>query len=111
MRRTPLARGKPLRRVSERMRDIKVADGAWSEAVRWRDDHRCQARAKVPAVACAGEVVAHHIYPKEDFPHLRHEVRNGVSLCPAHHNWVHDVDPWRARSVAIGLLGPFRETV
>lgn len=112
MRRTPLKRGtvglkrgRGLRQQSTKMREETApADRAWSLAVRTRDDYRCRARTLVPLVGCSGTIHAHHVWPKEDFPHLRHEISNGLSLCEAHHRWVHDGDPFTARQ--LGLLQP-----
>lgn len=34
---------------------------------------------------CDGKMVAHHILPWRDFPELRYEVNNGITLCHFHH--------------------------
>lgn len=59
-------------------------DAKWSKAVRERDGYSCRrCRRWDPAVQ------AHHIHSKKQRPDLRHELDNGVSLCPACHRHVH----------------------
>jgi len=54
----------------------------WSERVRKRDGHRC--------VLCGSQRIrSHHILPKEEYPSLRFQISNGVTLCYLHHTAVH----------------------
>lgn len=55
----------------------------WSKAVRARDGHKC--------VECGatGRLHAHHIKPWKDYPKLRHELSNGITLCPPCHSRAH----------------------
>lgn len=93
----------PLKPVSDRQKVIAGLDAAWSRRVRERD-RRCVLRGQVPEVRCWGGLAAHHIWPKEDYPARRHDESNGVTACAAHHDWVHNRDPLRARR--LGFLRP-----
>lgn len=53
----------------------------WRYQIFKRDRHLCRINNK----DCFGKVVAHHILPWSDFPELRYEVKNGVTLCQTHH--------------------------
>jgi len=34
---------------------------------------------------CSGYCIVHHILPWRDFPELRYEIKNGITLCQHHH--------------------------
>ncbi|MBU2249782.1 MAG: hypothetical protein KKD77_23750, partial [Gammaproteobacteria bacterium] len=53
----------------------------WSREVKMRDGWKC----KINNQDCKGKVIAHHILPWRDFPELRYQVNNGITLCLAHH--------------------------
>lgn len=53
----------------------------WRKSVRDRDGWLC----KMVNSDCLGKVVAHHILPWAEFPELRYEVNNGITLCNFHH--------------------------
>ena len=53
----------------------------WAMTVKNRDNWKC----KINNKDCEGKVVAHHILPWKDFPELRYEINNGITLCHAHH--------------------------
>ena len=53
----------------------------WSKAVKTRDGWKC----KIANQDCSGKVVAHHILTWRDYPELRYELKNGITLCHAHH--------------------------
>ena len=53
----------------------------WSLSVKRRDDWKC----RILNSDCEGKVVAHHILGWIDFPELRYEINNGITLCHAHH--------------------------
>lgn len=56
----------------------------WSKDVRGRDGHKC--------IGCGakGKLHAHHIKPWKEFPELRYDIENGVTLCPTCHQKAHD---------------------
>src|SRR3990167_9767653 len=53
----------------------------WSKNVKNRDDWKCRIADK----NCDGRLEAHHILSWKDFPELRFELNNGITLCHAHH--------------------------
>ena len=59
-------------------------DGAyrvWMIQVKNRDHWKC----KIADKNCNGRLEAHHILNWIDFPELRYEINNGITLCHAHH--------------------------
>lgn len=53
----------------------------WMKAVKNRDNWKC----KINNQDCQGKLEAHHILPWSNFPELRYEINNGISLCHFHH--------------------------
>lgn len=53
----------------------------WSLSVKNRDGWRC----KMANDLCSGRLEAHHILGWSNFPELRYELNNGITLCLAHH--------------------------
>lgn len=57
----------------------------WRRLVYERDGYRC--------VRCGYDkgktLQAHHIHPYSEYPELRHDLTNGVTLCKQCHAWVH----------------------
>ena len=53
----------------------------WVKKVKKRDYSKCRIRNK----DCSGYLIAHHILSWSEFPELRYLVRNGITLCQAHH--------------------------
>lgn len=53
----------------------------WRKSVRDRDGWVC----KISNGDCLGKVVAHHILPWRDYPELRYNINNGITLCRFHH--------------------------
>jgi len=53
----------------------------WRLSVYKRDNYKC----RISNCDCGGRIIAHHILPWRDFPELRYEVNNGITLCQAHH--------------------------
>lgn len=53
----------------------------WRIGVKNRDKWKC----KINNLDCNGKVEAHHILPWRDFPELRYNINNGITLCQAHH--------------------------
>jgi len=53
----------------------------WRKQVWIRDNWKC----KINNQDCKGKIKAHHILPWRDFPELRYNINNGITLCQAHH--------------------------
>ena len=53
----------------------------WSFTVKNRDNWECQ----IENSDCLGRMEAHHILRWKNFPELRYEVNNGITLCHFHH--------------------------
>lgn len=53
----------------------------WRQQVWGRDDFRC----KIASHDCNGRIEAHHILSWRDYPELRYNSNNGITLCHAHH--------------------------
>jgi len=63
----------------EERRSPKYKD--WSKRVKDRDIWKCRINNK----DCSGKVIAHHILSWSEFPELRYNINNGITLCLAHH--------------------------
>lgn len=81
----------PLARLGRRGKRNLSADNAWRLAVKVRDKWLCQRCKRKTAY-----VEAHHILGKQSNAHLRHDIRNGVTLCVdypgiggCHYNYAH----------------------
>lgn len=57
------------------------AYGEWRRQVWLRDNFKC----KMSNLDCDGRLEAHHILRWNDFPELRYELNNGITLCHHHH--------------------------
>lgn len=53
----------------------------WRETVFTRDGFKC----KIANADCVHEVHAHHILRFSEYPELRYQVSNGITLCKNHH--------------------------
>ncbi len=53
----------------------------WSKNIKKRDGWKCRIDNKY----CMGKVTAHHILSWRDYPELRYEINNGITLCEKHH--------------------------
>lgn len=53
----------------------------WMKSVKNRDGWKC----KIGNNDCGGRLEAHHILPWRDYPELRYDINNGISLCHYHH--------------------------
>lgn len=53
----------------------------WVKQVKKRDNWKCRMNNK----DCSGHCIVHHILPWRDYPELRYEVKNGITLCQHHH--------------------------
>jgi predicted restriction endonuclease len=58
----------------------------WRKDVYTRDNHTCQ----WPGCTTRKRLNAHHIKKWSQFPGLRFNVRNGITLCRQHHNLIKD---------------------
>ena len=56
-------------------------DKHWKYQVYKRDNFKC----KINNKDCGGRMEAHHILRWRDYPELRYEVNNGITLCLNHH--------------------------
>ena len=53
----------------------------WRKNVWIRDKFNC----KIKNSSCEGKIVAHHIFGWKDYPDLRYDINNGITLCKFHH--------------------------
>lgn len=53
----------------------------WRRKVKERDNNSC----KLSSNECGGKIEVHHILNWKDYPELRYQVTNGITLCHAHH--------------------------
>lgn len=67
--------------VKQRDRRNNPLNKIWRRAVWERDGFRCQIADK----ECEGRIEAHHILRWKDFPDLRFDINNGITLCHRHH--------------------------
>ena len=51
------------------------------KAVKKRDNWTC----RITDVNCGGRLEAHHILDWQNYPELRYQPNNGITLCVAHH--------------------------
>ena len=64
---------------SEERRSPKYKD--WRHQCIKRDKHICRINNK----DCFGNVIVHHILSWREYPELKYEINNGITLCHAHH--------------------------
>lgn len=67
--------------VKSERKDLDTQYRRWMLAVKKRDCWKCRIANK----DCNGRLEAHHILPWRDYPELRYEINNGITLCLAHH--------------------------
>lgn len=53
----------------------------WRSNIFKRDNWKCC----ITDTNCSGQLEAHHILNWSDYPELRYEINNGITLCHAHH--------------------------
>ena len=53
----------------------------WRAQVWLRDSYKC----KIANPDCNGRIEAHHILGWREYPELRYQTNNGITLCHAHH--------------------------
>lgn len=71
----------------------------WTKQVKNRDNYKC----KINNEDCNGRLEAHHMLSWIDYPELRYDINNGVTLCHDHHP--------RKRSEEKRLIPTFQELV
>lgn len=71
----------------------------WRMNIFKRDNFKC----KIFNSDCKGQLQAHHILNWKDYPELRYEINNGITLCVAHHP--------RGRAKEKRLIPTFQELV
>lgn len=70
--------------LSKRKRKDERNDSAyncWVLSIKKRDNWKC----KINNQDCSGYCMVHHILSWRDFPELRYNINNGITLCQAHH--------------------------
>ena len=71
-----------LQRYNDANKDRRsYAYNNWRKNVWLRDNYKC----RISNSECSGRIEVHHILSYADFPELRYEVNNGITLCRAHH--------------------------
>ncbi len=68
-----------LKKNREKAYDYAYKD--WMKQVKNRDEWKC----KISDENCEGSLESHHILNWIDFPELRYQINNGITLCHAHH--------------------------
>ena len=67
--------------VQSEKKHLNTRYNAWMLGVKRRDNWKC----KINNSACEGRLEAHHILNWIDYPELKYELNNGITLCHAHH--------------------------
>ncbi len=67
--------------IHNEYREYDIENKKWTKAVKDRDGWKC----KINNQDCCGWLYAHHILNWIDYPELRYQVNNGITLCHAHH--------------------------
>lgn len=62
-------------------RQIGVAHSEWVSKCKQRDGKKC----KLAGKECKGQLEVHHILRFSEYPVLRYEISNGITLCHYHH--------------------------
>ncbi len=57
------------------------ASNYWRKQVKLRDGNKC----KIANKDCNGQLEVHHILTWKDYPELRYDINNGITLCHFHH--------------------------
>ena len=89
-----------LKRFNDDHKDRRSsAYSAWRKEVWTRDKFQC----KIKNESCLGRIEAHHILGWSEYPELRYQINNGITLCHAHHP--------RKRAEEKRLIPTFKELV
>lgn len=86
-------------RKKDRLKAYDSAYKEWMLAIKKRDNWKC----KIANQDCSGRLEAHHILNWIDYPELRYDINNGITLCQAHHP--------RKRAEEKRLVIEFRELI
>ena len=71
-----------LKRFNDTAKDRRSSAYAdWRYRVKVRDKWKC----RISNYQCSGRLEVHHILGYTDYPELRYEINNGITLCHAHH--------------------------
>ena len=71
-----------LKRYNDESKDRRSsAYNSWRKQVWIRDSYKC----KIADKYCSGRIEVHHILNWKDYPELRYEINNGITLCHSHH--------------------------
>lgn len=71
-----------LKRFGNDVKDRRsYAYADWRKQVWLRDGFKC----KIANPDCSGRIEAHHILGWFEYPELRYQINNGITLCHAHH--------------------------
>ena len=62
-------------------RQIGTRHTEWARACKSRDGRKC----KLGGKDCSGQLEVHHILRFSEYPELRYQISNGITLCHAHH--------------------------
>jgi len=68
-----------LKKSDRRQDDVAII--YWRKSIYGKDKYKCQIFNK----DCKGRIEAHHILPWSEYPELRYEIKNGITLCQYHH--------------------------
>lgn len=58
-----------------------TANWEWKRLCKKRDKNKC----RIADYNCKGKLEIHHILSYKDYPELRYEINNGITLCHFHH--------------------------
>jgi len=83
--------------ISSQQRDRRVV--IWAKNVKERDGYKC----RIGNCDCSDVLEAHHILRWRDYPELRYEINNGITLCSFHHP--------RKREDEDKLVGTYQEII
>ena len=78
-----------MRSISKKRRLLLAERKRVREAVLERDKRQCQAKDLVPEVRCWGPLAVHEVKPRGRGGDWL-SVDEGITLCAAHHQWVHE---------------------
>ena len=67
--------------LAKRQERNDMAYKEWRHQTKIRDKFKC----KISNEDCVGRLEVHHILGWKEYPELRYEVNNGITLCHAHH--------------------------
>lgn len=68
-------------KLAKRQERNDMAYKEWRKQVWVRDNYKCRIKDK----NCLGKIEAHHILGWTEYPELRYQINNGITLCHAHH--------------------------